>query len=238
MTPAPNATLAERLPIRPVDAASLILVDRRGVQPRFLMGRRHQGHAFMPGRMVFPGGRLEPADRTMRAFGALAGHTERNLLLRAPRATPAKARALALCAIRETAEETGILLGEAGLGAPPTASPAWAAFVEHGVYPSLEAMHFIARAVTPPGFPRRFDARFFAAEASAIGHRAEGVAGPDGELVELKWLTAEQTIAEPLADITRTILVELVARLEAGLERDLPVPFFARRRGHWGRQTL
>src|SRR5690349_19268726 len=49
-------------PIRPRDAATLILIDRSGGDHRVLMGRRHAGHAFMPGKFVFPGGRTDPAD--------------------------------------------------------------------------------------------------------------------------------------------------------------------------------
>lgn len=237
MPHAPVVATAARA-ARPVDAASLILFDRGGAEPRFLMGRRHDRHSFMPGRMVFPGGRLDPCDRQMCAYGMLAGHTERNLLAAVPRGTPARARALALCAIRETAEETGLLVGEAGLGTPPTTAPAWSAFVEHAVFPSLEALHFVARAITPPGHTRRFDTRFFAAEAGAIAGTAGEVAGPDAELVELKWLTPVEAAGENVADITRTILSEVVRRLEAGVERDLPVPFYLQRRGRWGREEL
>ena len=60
-----------RRAVRPLDAASLVLVDRSGTTPRFLLGRRHTRHNFMPGFMVFPGGRLEPADRHMRVYGSL-----------------------------------------------------------------------------------------------------------------------------------------------------------------------
>jgi len=44
-------------PMRPRDAATLILLDRKGKDALVLMGRRHAGHAFMPGKFVFPGGR-------------------------------------------------------------------------------------------------------------------------------------------------------------------------------------
>src|ERR1700742_1535972 len=127
--------------VTPRDAASLILIDRKGGVPKVLMGRRHHGHVFMPGFMVFPGGRVEAADRSMRVYGALAPHTERNLLARMVRPSPGKARALALCAIRETFEETGILLGETGLGAPPASNAHWRAFADREVYPAPEALH-------------------------------------------------------------------------------------------------
>ncbi|MDQ0393058.1 NUDIX hydrolase [Labrys monachus] len=222
----------------PRDAASLILVDRSGRVPKVLMGRRHHGHVFMPGFMVFPGGRVEAADRSMRVYGSLAPHTERNLLARVSRPSPGKARALALCAIRETFEETGLLLGETGLGAPPATSAPWRAFAAREVYPAPEALHFVARAITPPRHPRRFDTRFFVADAANIAGRTDGVIGPDTELVELKWLGFDETQDENLADITRKILSEVVRRLAEGLERDLPVPLFHERRGTWRRDEI
>ena len=224
--------------IKPVDAASLVLIDRKGRVPRVLMGRRHGGHVFMPGYMVFPGGRVEPADRAMRAYGALASHTERKLLSGIARATSSRARALALCAVRETAEETGLLVGETGLGVPPAAPLSWAMFAEQAVFPILEGLHFVARAITPPGHPRRFDTRFFAADAKLVGARVADVTGPDAELVEARWLTLEESAHENLADITRMILAEVIGRLDRGLENDLPVPFFASRHGKWGREEI
>jgi 8-oxo-dGTP pyrophosphatase MutT (NUDIX family) len=224
---------AKPKPVTPRDSASLILVDHSGRKPRVLMGKRHHGHAFMPGFMVFPGGRVEAADRSMRIYGSLAPHTERNLLSRTTRPSPGKARALALCAIRETFEETGILLGETGLGAPATSSPHWRAFAEREVYPAPETLYFVARAITPSRLPRRFDTRFFAVDASNIAGHTEGMIGPDSEFVETKWLSFEETRDENLADITRMILAELAKRLELGLEKDLPVPFFHEWRGTW-----
>jgi len=47
--------------VRPKDAATLILVDRGGRVPKVLLGKRHQGHKFMPGKFVFPGGRVDAA---------------------------------------------------------------------------------------------------------------------------------------------------------------------------------
>ncbi|MBP0578841.1 NUDIX domain-containing protein [Labrys sp. LIt4] len=237
MTDIPVSQLKPR-PVRPRDSASLILLDRAGKTPRILMGRRHSGHAFMPGVMVFPGGRVEAADRSMSAYGALAAHTERSLLTRVIRPSPAKARALALCAIRETFEETGILLGETGLGAPPTSSPHWRAFAEHEVFPSPEGLHFVARAITPPAMKRRFDTRFFVADARSIAHQTDGVVGPDSELIETKWLSFDEARAQDLVWITRTILEEVAKRLEIGLEKDVPVPFYREQRGVRSREEI
>ncbi len=62
----------EQLPVlRPVDAATLIIIDRKAKTPKVLMGKRHAGLKFMPGKFVFPGGRIEPYDGRMPALGRL-----------------------------------------------------------------------------------------------------------------------------------------------------------------------
>ena len=50
--------------ITPKDASTLILLDRSGSEPKVLMGKRHDRHVFMPGAYVFPGGRVDPIDRS------------------------------------------------------------------------------------------------------------------------------------------------------------------------------
>src|SRR5271154_4628195 len=109
---------------RPRDAATLILVERPDRGPaRVLMGKRHARHLFMPGKFVFPGGRVEPEDRRMAAAGKLDAHVEEKLNARVPRPSPSFARALALAAIRETFEETGLAIGVLGSNAPPQPPP-------------------------------------------------------------------------------------------------------------------
>ena len=85
----------------------------------------------------------------------------------------ARARALALAAVRETFEEAGLLIGTPlGAGAAPKA-PTWQDFFATGFRPALGRLTFFARAITPPGRPRRFDTRFFCVPAEAIVHRVE-----------------------------------------------------------------
>src|SRR3977135_3838023 len=93
------------------DAATLILVDRSEAMPKVLLGRRHAGHKFLPGRFVFPGGRVEPSDGRMPVGAPLDPGVEARLLQRVRRPSATKARAFALAAIRETFEETGLLIG-------------------------------------------------------------------------------------------------------------------------------
>jgi 8-oxo-dGTP pyrophosphatase MutT (NUDIX family) len=167
--------------VRPKDAATLILVDRSAGRPKVLLGRRHQNHKFMPGKFVFPGGRVEAADRRMAKATHLDPQVEDRLTRGVRRPSPARARALVLAAIRETFEETGLLIGLQGSPADRNGatSSMWAAFATAGVKPDLTNIHFVARAITPPGRPRRFDTRFFTTDASNITARVEGVVGPD-----------------------------------------------------------
>jgi 8-oxo-dGTP pyrophosphatase MutT (NUDIX family) len=212
--------------VRPRDAATLILIDRTNATPKVLMGRRHASHAFMPSKFVFPGGRVEPYDGRMAAHGALAEEHQARLLKHVVRGMPARTRAFALGAIRETCEETGLVIGRRVADAPRVPAPAWQPFADAKVLPDLSQLHFIARAITPPTRNRRFDARFFAADAAGIAHRIEGVVGPDAELDEIVWLPIGEARGLDLPTITRVVLEELERRIAEGFGPHLPVPFF------------
>src|SRR5689334_5353873 len=196
-----DAKGAERHKVtRPRDAATLILVrDKREV----MMGQRAKGHVFMPDKWVFPGGRVDPGDVRARAANELRPETEKLLKLGGVRRAP---RAFALAAVRETKEEAGLVLGDAN-------------------GPDLSKLDFIARAITPPHRPRRFDARFFMADAHAVGAHEEPAASE--ELLHTKWFTLEEAAALDLPSITRFVLKEVLARL-AGEALDPPFLRWAR----------
>ena len=223
--------------IRPKDAATLILIDRSGRVPKVLLGKRHERHKFMPGKFVFPGGGVDPADKRMPVARPLDPRAEARLMAHFHKASPLRARALALAAIRETCEETGLLLGTRA-EATNVPDGAWAAFARNDVLPDLGAIHFVGRAVTPPGRPRRFDARFFTMDASAIAHRIEGVTGPDAELVELVWMPLKDAKKLDMPAVTGVMLEELDARIADGLGHDLPVPFYRMIRRSFLRELL
>ncbi len=225
--------------LRPRPAATLMLLDRTGPEPTVLMGRRNPAVKFMPGKFVFPGGRIEPGDRRMSVAGALPEPVADKMnKLRGSR-VPDMARALALAAIRETFEETGLLLGTKEYGAPadPPAG-AWTDFAARGVYPDLESVSFVARAITPPGRARRFDACFLVMETSAIVDQAENVIGPDSELVELVRVPLQEAMQLDLPLITLVVLRELEKRLAAGMGHHLPTPLFRERHRKWVREEL
>lgn len=224
----------------PRDAATLIVIDRAADAPKVLLGRRHTAHKFMPGKFVFPGGRVEPVDRTVAVANEFDPRVCARLMARMRRPSPAKARAFAIAAIRETFEETGLMLGVAGVswdGAGAGMEP-WAQFAAQNIRPDLSSMHFIARAITPPRRPRRFDTRFFALDAQAIASRIEGVVGPDAELVELVWLPLAEAEQLDIPPITKAVLGELEHRIACGFDHALPVPLYRWIGRHFTRSLL
>lgn len=230
--PAEPKPAPKRMKIR--DAATLIIVDRSGGKTRVLMGKRHAGHRFMPGKFVFPGGAVEPSDRKMVVAGTLDAIVEEKLLTHTKRVSTDYARGLALAAIRETFEETGLALGVKDFGAPETTpSPAWARFAETGVFPTLDGVNLLARAITPPGRPKRFDARFFIADAGLIAHRVDGVIHEGAELVELVWTPVEKALELDIPHITRQVLADLAAITAAPPSLFHPRKFYRQAHKKW-----
>jgi 8-oxo-dGTP pyrophosphatase MutT (NUDIX family) len=240
--PAPAGAPPKARALRPRDAATLIIVDQSSGEPRVLLGRRRLDMAFMPGRYVFPGGRVDPADRHVAVEQDLApGEIKKLMVAMKGTASEARARSLALAAVRETFEEAGLIIG-APLGAQKASSAAaksegWEAFFAHGFQPTLAHVRFFARAITPPGRPRRFDSRFFCVPAEAIAHK---VAAINDELSDLEWHSISQARSLELPNITRVVLEDLGERITAGAlhASDVAVPFYHRRNGSFRRDLI
>ncbi|MEM8811610.1 MAG: NUDIX hydrolase [Pseudomonadota bacterium] len=227
--------------LRPKDAATLLVLDTdRDGDPRVLMGRRHERHRFMPGKFVFPGGRVDPGDCRAGVAADYDPVTYRQLLFdMKKKPTEARARGLAIAAIRETYEEAGLYIGRkqrshlpGGAGLKP--------FVERAVALDLAPLRFIGRAITPPRRPRRFDTRFFAVFADAIADRTpEGVL-PSGELEEIRWLSLDDAKSLDLPTITLVMIEELQRRLAADrtLSRAQPVPYYYWARNRFNRTVI
>lgn len=201
---------------RPRDAATLILVRRDTAQPRVLMGKRSGGHTFMPDKYVFPGGRVDPQDSRVTAYTDLNPKVEQRLRFQSRRSP----RAFAMTAIRETFEETGLLIGRTA-EMPRKAPPGWQRLYDMDIAPCLTDLKFIGRAVTPPYRPKRFDARFFMAEAekALIDDRPP----MDGaELHDLHWVTLKDALDLDLPNVTRFMLGEIEERLEHGHDKGPP----------------
>jgi 8-oxo-dGTP pyrophosphatase MutT (NUDIX family) len=244
------AAKAKAPALRPRDASTLIIIDSKGAAPRVLLGKRRDDLKFMPGKYVFPGGRLDADDKIMTAARELR-QSEADKLLLDMKGTPspARARGLGMTAVRETFEEAGIIIG--GTVAtpaeitPPSENPSldspaaksWRQFQAHGFVPDLASLTFLARAITPPGRPRRFDTRFFCVEASAITKSTDH---NDGELSGLVWMTLEEARELDLPPITRVILEDLGERIAKRSLDDpsVPIPYYFNRHGTFRREML
>ena len=190
---------------RPRDAATLIIYRMSNKKIEVLMGERHHKHKFLPQRYVFPGGRVDPQDSRVRSATPLMPHVE-ELLTR--RATPARARALAAAAVRETFEETGLVIGKPDAEPFRSVPKNWQTFFDEGVAPCFENLRYIARAVTPAWRPIRFNARFFMIDQQFV----KGQLGGDGELLNLVYVPLSETKEFELPLITTRVL-ELVEDL-------------------------
>lgn len=223
--------------LRPRDAATLLLLDRQKTHVRVLMGRRHMRHIFYPGALVFPGGRTDPADSRVPVAEGLLPDEERKLAQIGSRSSMTRARAIALSAIRETYEETGILIGRKGVFDPKASG--WQGFVDHDVQPALSGLRFVARAITPPGRIRRYDTRFLACWNDEVA-----TVLPDGgvtdELGELVWLTLDEAVQNELPFVTKRVLNVLRGRLadDPDLSPGGPVPFIRTLRNRLVQDTL
>ena len=181
----------------PRDAASLLLLRRDASGPAVLMGARSAGHAFMPNRLVFPGGAVDAEDHTAPA----AAEAPAAVLDRLARIGGAGlARALTMAAARELEEETGLHLGQP---------------------PDLSGLGYLCRAVTPPSMRIRFDARFLVVDATFC----QGSLAGSGELEQLAWFGVAEALALDLAFPTRKVLERLLVWLdEDAATRSGPVP--------------
>jgi 8-oxo-dGTP pyrophosphatase MutT (NUDIX family) len=222
-------------PLVPRDAATLLLLDRTKSGIHVLMGRRRDDLVFQPGSLVFPGGRSDPVDGRVPVAADIPDRLGERLMDRMRRRpSRRRARGLVAAAVRETAEETGFLLGRRA--SVPLALPApYAAFASAGVELDLSDFVLVGRAITPVDRPRRFDARFLAAFADRVVAATPDGPPPDGELADVRFvpLAVAPTLGVPR--ITAVMLDELSRRLAADprLEGDLPAPFFVpTRSGH------
>jgi 8-oxo-dGTP pyrophosphatase MutT (NUDIX family) len=192
--------------VRPRHAASLVVYRGEGDDVLMLMGMRGARHRFMPNRLVFPGGAVDRCDLDAASATPLSPHTER--LLRKS-ANARLAHGLGMAAARELHEETGLSLG---------------------VPPHLHVLHLLARAVTPPPSPIRYNARFFVADACHVS----GSLGGDGELEELRYYTMREALALDLAMPTRRVLERLqiwLATSAAERAKQTHTPVMLRDRG-------
>lgn len=208
---------------RPRDAATLILVRQHKGQARFLLGQRSARHSFMPKKYVFPGGAVDPDDGRVPAASELPDVCQTRVQFKTRR----KPRAFALAAIRETFEETGLRLGKTARLSPqkqPKLSASWQSFLQQDAIPDLQRLRFIGRAITPPYRAKRFDARFFFADADAMGAEFDQLC--DGaELSDLQWFSSGEIAQLDLPMITQFMIAE-AEKITKGNQRDPRFVYF------------
>ena len=203
-------------------AATVIALRDRENDPHVLMGQRGAKAAFMPSKFVFPGGAVDTTDADVPLATPLPSVCAERL-----REDSAEdlGHALAAAAIRELWEETGLILGQPGdwSGAVPED---WIGFADRGHVPSAEALQFVFRAITPPGRPRRFDARFFLIDADEIAGDLDDFSAASDELSHLQWVPLTKAREEyDLPFITEVVLAEVATRAHDPAP-PTSVPFF------------
>ena len=117
-----------------------------------------------------------------------------------------------MAVVRETFEETGLILGTDIGKSQPTRSANWRPFYDTGFVPALDKIDYIARAITPPGRPRRFDARFFMVDADHLVGDLDG----NGELLNLTWVPLKEALELDLPNITQLMIRFIRQRVEDG----------------------
>jgi 8-oxo-dGTP pyrophosphatase MutT (NUDIX family) len=197
----------ERRIARPVDAAGLVLIRRGGDGPEVLLGRRHRRAGFLPDIYVAPGGRVDHGDAAGSGFAEDLHPNAIAQLNTCGRGRPPLAFARA--AIRETYEETGLLLTADGqASATPAAEPVWQAYGARACRPGFDALDFVCRAITPTYSKRRYNTRFFLAD----GARATGKLAGNGELEDLNWWPLAELPRLAIVDVTEFVLTEALRR--------------------------
>lgn len=208
-------------PAHPRSAASLVLLREGKAGLEVLLGRRGGGARFMAGKYVFPGGRVHPSDRrSWLSEPDPAGYVHRPWLL-----------ALARAALRETFEETGLLLGRRSMALqrqkPPrsqTLTPVEAAYLAERLAPATAELMPIGRAITPAASPIRFHAHFFMADAVLV----VGALRSCDELEDLRWHSVESRELPQMADVTRFMLAQAVTAWRHGIADSIPLYRYVR----------
>lgn len=187
------------------DAATIVLLRLGDAGPSVLMGQRGAGAVFMPSKFVFPGGRVDDADAAGDP-GPL--HPATHAALDAE--LQVRPETLAVAAMRELVEETGQRLRDAS------------------------RLRMIFRAVTPPGRPRRFDARFLLGHADDLVGDPDDFGAADAELSHLHWVPLHAARALDVPFVTEVVLGEVAAHHDGSAALGVP---FLDNRGETTRMT-
>ena len=203
------------------NAATVIIVRDRATTPRVLMGQRGSNAVFMPNKFVFPGGAVDAGDADIQLAQMINEPCFSRLV---EMSDPALRHSICVAAIRELYEETGQILGVKGQW-KGTVPEDWQAFSQVGFLPDASGMQYVFRAITPPGRPRRFDARFFFVDADLLQSDLDDFSAASEELSHLQWISLDQVRQYDLPFITEIVLAEIAARVNDNTP-PASVPFF------------
>ena len=201
-------------------AATVIVVRNKHKNPSVLMGQRGVNAAFMPSKFVFPGGAVDDQDLSIDIKKSINEVCKKRLLKENENGSWS---GLVAAAIRELYEETGQIIGvEEEWSEVPSN---WEEFAKTGYVPDASNMYFVFRAITPPGRPRRFDARFFLIQAEELRTNLDDFSMASDELSHLQWIPLKDTKNFDLPFITQVVLAEVTGNL---MKSGPParVPFF------------
>lgn len=215
----PKRSADKAHPVKPKDSASMLVLRRgpRGVE--VLMGRRGRKAVFS-NAYVFAGGKVDKADAAPVPASRLDPDLERRISI-----SPAKAQSFAMAAVRETFEETGLILGAPGdLG--ETGDASWEEMRALGLAPDLRKLGYVGHAITPASRAVRFNARFFCAWEEDMA----GELGGSGELADLAYLPVEEALKLQMVDVTQFMLEEMLRREDNGFATPTSYPFFGYRK--------
>lgn len=220
------------LPVPIRDAASILVLDRYAAGgPSVLMGQRGRRAAFMPSKYVFPGGAMDAQDRDVALARPLPPVSARRLAAEFRDGSIATPQALAAAALRELAEETGLICGASADAASLPGD--WPGYAGAGLCPDPSGLLYIFRAITPPHLNRRFDTRFFLLDRDRIHGDPHDFSRACDELADIHWVPLSGAGRLDLPFITEIVLAEVAAMLAAA--GDGPpgeadsVPFFDNR---------
>lgn len=211
-----------KTPVKPRDAATMIVWRNGNNGVEVLMGRRSRRAAFVPDFYVFPGGRLDPLDHQVRPATPLDSTLIEGMGVRGSKKM---AETLAVTAVRETFEETGLLLAESG-DVGIDSHPDWTYWKARGLAPGLHHLGYFGRAITSPVSPIRFNARFFIVHADWL----RGQLGGSGELSDLDFYSADDVLHNKLIlDVTEFMLTSLIRMATKPADFDQRAPLFSYR---------
>ena len=229
------AATAQTPPLRPPlgaprAAATLVVVRDAAVGIEVLLLRRAERGDLNSGAWVFPGGMVEVGDRDVHAWCAGVDDAAASQRL----GLPGGGLDYYVAAVRECFEEAGLLFALDADGAmlserADAASAELAAWrgplhrgerrladlcAQHGLRLAMDRLVYFSHWLTPPGRPKRFDTRFFIAEAPAT----QVATHDDTEMVEQQWMRPADALAQAAALklMTPTLkTIEALARFDS-----------------------